>query len=346
MLTFAYPWLIVLLPLPWLVLKLWPPHAETHPAVRVPFFRELVALTGGTPQPGVVVARRGFWRMSMLVLCWILVLAALMRPQWIEPPLHQDRPTRDLLLLIDLSGSMDARDFTDAAGETVDRLAAVKQVLDDFLARRDGDRVGVIVFGDAPFTLVPFTTDLKLCRRLVQETVVGMAGPRTAFGDAIGLGITQFDRSKVKYKTMIALTDGNDTASRVPPAEAAGIAKDKGIVIHTVAIGDPTTVGEEKLDEAALRDVAENTGGGFYHALDREELADIYRRLDAIETRRIETVSFRPKTDLYWWPLGLALVATMVFAAIRLLASRIRHARLPGAAPEPDFAAPTRRAAP
>ena len=137
-----------------------------------------------------------------------------MRPQWIEPPLHRDKPARDLLLLVDLSGSMDTKDFTDPSGAKVDRLTAVKQVLDEFLARRKGDRVGVVVFGDAPFTLVPFTTDLDLAAAWCGEMQVGMAGPRTAFGDAIGLGVNLFAKSTVPAKTMIALTDGNDTASQ------------------------------------------------------------------------------------------------------------------------------------
>ena len=118
-----------------------------------------------------------------------------MRPQWVMPPVHHDRPARDLLLLVDLSGSMDTEDFTDISGKKVNRLAAVKQVLDEFLARRQGDRVGVVVFGNAPFTLVPFTTDLKLARRMLAEIQVGMAGPRTVFGDAIGLGNNMFAAS-------------------------------------------------------------------------------------------------------------------------------------------------------
>ncbi|EIM25374.1 VWA domain-containing protein [Microvirga lotononidis] len=322
MLTFAYPWLAVLLPLPLLVSWLVPPRAEHRAGVRVPFFRTLVALTGQVPGSGTVMARRGAGRTAVLILCWLLALAALMRPQWIEPPLHRDVPTRDMLLLVDLSASMDTNDFRDAQGRTVDRLTALKQVLDEFVARRHGDRVGVVVFGDSPFALVPFTTDLKLARQLVQETAVGMAGPRTAFGDAIGLGISLFDKSTVKTKTMIALTDGNDTASKMPPGEAAGVAKDRSIVIHTVAIGDPTAAGEDKLDETALKAVAARTGGGFYRALDREQLAGIYRRLDEVETRRIETVSFRPKTDLYWIPLAAALLTGMGAAALIAIKGR------------------------
>src|SRR5215831_7925588 len=227
MLSFVYPWLTLLLPVPLLVHYLVPGYQVRRSGLRVPFFGKLAALTGQQPRTGVVVSRRSLWRSVILVLCWMLAVAAVMRPQWIEPPLHHDRPARDLLLLVDLSGSMDTTDFTDASGAKVDRLTAVKQVLDDFLSRRQGDRVGVVVFGDVPFTLVPFTTDLDLCRRLVQEMQVGMAGPRTAFGDAIGLGINLFAKSTVPAKTMIALTDGNDTASRVPPAEAALVARDK-----------------------------------------------------------------------------------------------------------------------
>jgi Ca-activated chloride channel family protein len=312
MLSFAHPWLALLLPLPWLVWRFVPPYAQSRRGVRVPFFAGLVALTGLEPRPGIVVSRRGVWRSLALVLAWLLTLGALMRPQWIEPPLHKDKPARDLLLLVDLSGSMDTRDFTDPAGQQVNRLTAVKQVLDEFLAKREGDRVGVVVFGDAPYSLVPFTTDLKLCRRLVQEMQVGMAGPRTALGDAIGLGVNLFSRSTVPARTIIALTDGNDTASKVPPSDAARVAHDHKIVIHAVAVGDPAAAGEDKLDEAALKDVAQATGGGFYRALDRAQLADIYTRLDQIETRRVDTVSFRPKTDFFWLPLLAAVLLAML----------------------------------
>jgi len=330
MLSFAYPWLALLGPLPVLIWYLLPPYSDRSAALRVPFFDRLAALTGEQPHRGTAVAPRGLVKSILLGACWLLILAALMRPQWIEPPLHHDVPTRDLLLLVDLSGSMDSRDFTDPSGQKLQRLSAVKQVVGDFLEKRKGDRVGVVVFGDAPFTLVPFTTDLKLARTLLDETVVGMAGPRTAFGDAIGLGIGLFDRSTVKAKTIIALTDGNDTASKVPPAEAAGVAKDRGIVIHTVAIGDPSAVGEDKLDEKALQDVASATGGSFFRALDRAELGQIYGKLDEIETRKIETVTFRPRRDIFWLPLAAALILTLLAQAIGLV---IRHRRL---APDPE----------
>ncbi|MBI2741504.1 MAG: VWA domain-containing protein [Rhodospirillales bacterium] len=329
MLSFAYPWLAELVLLPLLVLWLLPAHAESRRGVRVPFFGLLVSLTGQQPRAGVVVGRRGRWRSASLVVCWLLAIAALMRPQWIEAPIHHDKPARDLLLLVDLSGSMDTKDFTDPSGAKVDRLTAVKQVLDEFLARRKGDRVGVVVFGNAPFTLVPFTTDLDLSRRLVGEMQVGMAGPRTAFGDAIGLGVNLFAKSTVPARTMIALTDGNDTGSSVPPADAARVARDRKITIHTVAIGDPAAAGEDKLDEAALKDVAEVTGGGFYRALDRAELSDIYRRLDQIETRKVDTVSFQPRVELFWAPL-LALVAfSMLVQASLMLRWPVVRQRVP-----------------
>ncbi|KRE06701.1 hypothetical protein ASE63_23625 [Bosea sp. Root381] len=339
MLSFAHPWIALLAPLPLLVWFALPARAERRPGLRVPFFDRLARVSGQVPYSGGVVARRHTARLIVLVLAWLMTLAALARPQWIEPALHRDMPTRDLLLLVDLSASMDTTDFVDASGKPVDRLTAVKQVLDDFLSRRKGDRVGVIVFGDAPFALVPFTTDLELSRAMLRDTAVGMAGPRTAFGDAIGLGIGRFAKSSVKAKTMIALTDGNDTISKVPPAEAAGIAKDQGIVIHTVAVGDPTAAGEDKLDEAALKEVADRTGGGFYRALDRAQLADIYRRLDEIETRRVDTVSFRPRRDIFWMPLAGVLALTLLTQGIGI-AFRHRYSRevrsnatLEGAAP-------------
>jgi len=314
MLTFAHLWIFALLPLPWLVRAVLPPRRMARVAVRVPFGDRLRAATAEGGSVSRVTKQAS--RQLVPALVWLLVLAALARPQWIAAPLTKAIPTRDLLLLVDLSGSMRQEDFTSAAGQKVDRLTAVKEVLGDFLVRRDGDRVGLVVFGDAPFLQAPFSTDLSLSRRLLDETAIGMAGPRTAFGDAIGLGVTLFDNSDAPAKTIIALTDGNDTASQVPPAEAARVAKQRGIRIHTVAMGDPTTVGEEKLDVEALRGVAQSSGGSYFFAGDRQQLVGIYAELDKIETRQVKVISHRPRNDLFYWPLLAALVLSLTEKAV------------------------------
>lgn len=297
MFTLAHPWFLVLLPLPWLVRRFLPARETGRVAVRVPFgerLAEALQQSGGdsddTRRPRQLVVP---------TILWLLVLVALARPQWIESPVVQELPTRDLLLLVDLSGSMDHKDFVNAAGKKVRRLDAVKEVLGDFLEKRKGDRVGLVVFGDAPYLQAPFSTDLSLSRRMLDETDVGMAGPRTAFGDAIGLGVNLFKDSDAPAKTIIALTDGNDTKSKLPPVEAARVAAQRKIRIHTVAIGDPASIGEQKLDEQALKEVANSADGKYFFAADRKQLQGIYAELDRIETREVKTVSHRPRRDLF-----------------------------------------------
>ena len=253
-------------------------------------------------------------------LAWVLLVVALAGPQYLEPPISRVMPTRDLLLLVDLSGSMETEDFTNSEGKTVDRLSAVKEVLDDFLTRREGDRVGLIVFGNAAFVQVPFTQDLEACRILLEETAIRMAGPRTAFGDAIGLGITLFERSDLDERVMIALTDGNDTGSKVPPAEAARIARDTGVTIHVIGVGDPRASDEEKLDKEALEVVASTTAGRYFHAADRKGLVESYDELDKLGTRDIETETYRPRLDLFHWPLGAFLLLGLIFHGSTLIA--------------------------
>ena len=308
MFVFALPWLFLLLPLPWLISRWFPARSSAPVGVRVPFGKRIAASTGSEsdsrpPQdPAAFLAG---------IIVWVLLLAALARPQW-QTSVSKNEPTRDLLLLVDLSGSMQAEDFTNAAGKKVDRLSAAKEVLGEFLIQRSGDRVGLVVFGDAAFLQTPFTADLELCRQLLDETEIGMAGPRTALGDAIGLGIELFAKSDAPAKTMIALTDGNDTKSKVPPPEAARIAAERNIRIHTVAIGDPATVGEEKLDEESLQDVAETSGGSYFFAADRQQLNGIYQELDKIETREVNTLVRQVRIDLYYWPLLAALIVALI----------------------------------
>lgn len=326
----SHPWVLVLILIPPVLRLFVPPYRESREAIRVPWFQRMAKLLQQQPSTGAVIAKSSTLVLIFFWLLWALVVLALARPQFLEPPLSRVTPTRDLMLLVDLSGSMDARDFTNSRGERVDRLTAVKEVLDEFLTRRDGDRVGLIVFGNAAFVQVPFTQDLEATRQLLEETAVRMAGPRTAFGDAIGLGITLFERSDVEFRVMIALTDGNDTGSKVPPPQAARIARDNGIVIHVIGVGDPTTTGEEKLDEEALNAVASTTGGRYFHAADRDQLEEIYAELDRIDTRPVEEETYRPRTDLFHWPLGAFMLLCLMFHAGLLLkgrsgAGRVRH---------------------
>jgi Ca-activated chloride channel family protein len=265
------------------------------------------------------VAQRGWLATGCLVAVWLCVVVALARPQWLEPPVTRTVPVRDLLLAVDLSGSMQTKDFSDARGQTVDRLTAVKQVLDGFLSRRKGNRVGLIVFGNAPFVQAPFTQDLDVCRQLLGEMRVGMAGPKTAMGDAIGLAVTVFERTEVPERVLIVLTDGNDTGSLVPPQKVAEVARDKKIVLYTVAVGDPKAAGEDKLDVATLKQMAETTGGTYSHAGNRAELEEIYRQLDALPTQEAPTISHRPRRDLFHWPLALGLLVSFVPPTILVL---------------------------
>jgi Ca-activated chloride channel family protein len=315
MYTLAHPWLLLLILLPPVLRLIVPPYRETRQAVRVPWFQRMANVLNQNPADGAAIAETKTAVLVFLCLLWIFIVLALARPQFLEAPISKVLPTRDLMLLVDLSGSMETADFTNAAGARVDRLTAVKEVLDDFLTRREGDRVGLIVFGNAAFVQVPFTQDLEATRQLLSETAVRMAGPRTAFGDSIGLGITLFERSELEQRVMIALTDGNDTGSKVPPAQAARIAQDNDIVIHVVGVGDPTATGEEKLDEEALNTVASTTGGRYFHAADRDELQEIYLELDRIDVREIESESYRPRTDLFHWPLAAFMILWLLFHA-------------------------------
>ena len=317
MLTFSYLWIFILLPLPLVLRKLSKPYQEERPAVQTPFFDELVELSGQEPGSGSIVRKQPLLRQIITGLCWLLLVAGVARPQWIEQPLIKEIPTRDLLLAVDLSGSMNTEDFTSKDGKRINRLAAVKEVLDGFLESRKGDRVGLIFFGTAPFIQAPFTEDLQLCRELLTEAQVGMAGPKTAFGDTIGLAINMFKESTVKDKLLIVLTDGNDTASKVEPVKAAEIASDNNIVIYSVAVGDPESVGEEKLDEKTLQNVAKITDGSFFRADDREELEEIYDKIDSLSTHEIETMSYRPRIDMYYWPLGVAVFFSLLMHAGR-----------------------------
>jgi len=324
MLEFDYTWLFILLPAPLLVWWLVPAYKEQQEAIRAPFFEELVDAIGKTPSSGAVILRRSWIQRLLLPLCWGLLVAALARPQWVEDPITKTESARDLMIAVDLSGSMEAMDFNDPSGEPLDRLSAVKMVLDDFMARRTGDRLGLIFFGTAAFLQVPFTQDHDTCRTLLEEAQVRMAGPQTMLGDAIGLAIKLFEKSRTVNRVLILMTDGNDTGSKIPPVKAAEIASQHDVTIYCVAIGDPETTGEQKLDETTLQQIASQTGGRFYRAIDREQLEQIYQDLEQLEPQEFETLSYRPKRALFHWPLSGALVLVLGYHLLRIWGSGLR----------------------
>lgn len=319
MYTLTYPWLLLLLFLPLIFRLLIPGIAHKELAIRVPRLDRIATALGLAPHEGATVYKESKLWLLVNWLLWGMLVVALARPQLVEPPLERVLPSRDVLLLVDLSGSMETNDFINKDDEQVNRLDAVKEVLNDFLSERAGDRVGLIVFGNSAFVQVPFTQDLEACRTLLSELQVRMAGPKTAFGDAIGLGINLFKNSDVKDRLMLALTDGNDTGSRIPPTEAAKIAGDNDITIHVIAIGDPSAVGEEKLDETTLKSVGSITGGSYFHADDQLQLQEIYKEIDKLEEQEVQKEIYYPKTDLYHLPLGLFLLSCLLLYTLRLV---------------------------
>jgi Ca-activated chloride channel family protein len=327
MLQFAYPWMLLLLPVPLLIHWLAPAHHEPRLAVYVPFMRRLARLAGARTAAGTVITRRRRLQLAQIVLAWIAVVIATARPVWLGEPITRELPMRDLLVALDLSGSMETQDFTGSSGEAAQRLTAAKEVLDRFLSRRDGDRVGLVFFGSAAFVQAPFTDDLDVVRELLDEAQVRMLGPRTVLGDAIGMAIPLFERSEVDERVLIALTDGNDTGSLVPPVRAAEIARDQGVRIFTIAMGDPQAAGEQALDEATLQAVAETTGGGYYHADDRAELETVYAELDRLTPRQVESQSYRPEHELFHWPLGFAIMVSLLYFGSVELTSMLRRSR-------------------
>jgi len=337
MLQLEYPWLLTLLPLPILVWWLLPPYGERTKAIRVPFFDELAKATRQTPARGAVILRGNWLRRVLAPLCWVLLVLALAGPQRLEPPIERTQSARDLLLAIDLSGSMATPDFLDPQGQRIDRLGAVKGVVDEFISHRTTDRIGLIVFGTNAFPQAPLTLDHVAVRELLDELRVGMAGEQTAIGDAIGVAVKMTEHSRQRERVLILLTDGNDTAGRIPAEKAADIAKANHIVIHTIGIGDPDAKGENRVDLGALKRIAIATGGRSFRGENREQLADIYALLDRMTPSKVRHSIYRPKVKLYYLPLGAALLLMVTYHLLMLgvLAPLIRRRSTSSSATSP-----------
>lgn len=327
------PWALLLLPLPYLVYRFAPPHRERTEAVRVPFFHVLSELAGVQPEEGAAIRNRHRLRLALLTAVWVLTVAALTRPVLYGEPVTVERSARDMLLAVDLSGSMDTRDLRDAAGREQRRIDVVKEVVSEFVSRREGDRLGLVVFGAAPYLQVPFTTDTRLVDTLLGESETGMAGDQTVLGDAVGLCLRVLSRSEASNRVIVLLTDGNDTGSVVPPVQSARIAARRGVTLHIVGVGDPRVAGEDGLNEDVLGQMASLTGGRYFHASDRTELASIYDELDGLEEITYESRTFTPERGVFHYPLGLAvLLMALFFAFLFARGMRRTKSRAQGAA--------------
>jgi len=315
----AAPWAFILLPLPWLVWRFMPPFRERTKAIRVPFFDTFVAAMGATPREGVVVPQRSKVDTAIAILLWLLLVIALAQPQRLGDRIEIKQAARDVILAIDISGSMDVKDFKASDGTEVQRLLAVKRVVQDFVKKREGDRVALIVFGSRAYVQSPFTEDLKTLGQLLDETSVGMAGPNTVIGDSIGLAIRTFESSKVDQRLLILLSDGSDTGSRMTPLNAATIAAQRGVSIFTIAVGDPDASPDSKyiVDVDTLQEIASRSGGEYFFAGDEKTLETVYSRIDELTPRKTQTLSYQPREALAYLPIAVAAVLLCLYALIR-----------------------------
>jgi Ca-activated chloride channel family protein len=337
MIEFVYPWAFVLLVVPVFVTLFAPAYKERKSSIKVPYFARLVDVTGEKPQSGAVLLNRNNLQRLIVAFSWLCIVTAIAKPEMIGAPINQEKSARDLMIAVDLSGSMSVEDFTlpntvkkttsntnasnTTNDEQVNRLVAVKHVLNTFVKTREHDRLGLILFGDAPYLQAPFTDDIATWQALLNESDIGMAGQSTAFGDAIGLAISVFEQSDTQNRVLIVLTDGNDTASKVPPVEAAKVAAAHDIKIYTIAIGDPTAVGEEKVDLEVLAEMANITQGKSFQALNSEELLAVYAEIDQLEPQQFDSLSFRPRVSIHHYPIVL-------FVSVYLLALFIVNMRI------------------
>ncbi len=311
-LDFAYPWVIWLLPLPLLIYWLLPGIRMRSAALFLPIFNNAVKYTGQKPRTAALVRKRNLFSWLVLTLCWIGVLLALSSPRLIGEPEYEVKTVRDFLIAADISFSMAQQDWA-IDGRKARRWDAVKQVMKEFIKKRDGDRMGLIFFGSSAYIQAPFTPDLGTVGELLEEADVGMAGQMTHIGKAITKGIELFDRDTIETKVMLLLTDGVDAGTDILPLDAAALAKKDSVIIYTIGIGDPDGKSGD-LDENTLTQIAEMTGGQYFLAKDDVRLGQIYDELDKLEPIEYQEKKNRPVTLLYYYPLAavLALLMSMI----------------------------------
>ncbi|MGQ0799881.1 MAG: vWA domain-containing protein [Pseudomarimonas sp.] len=330
MLEWAWPWVAALLPLPWLLRWMLPAAADRGGiALRLPFADEARAIANSA-------SSSRFATLPVLaMLAWVLLCIAAARPQWVGEAQDQPRSGRDLLLAVDVSGSMQAEDMR-IGGRPVDRLTAVQVVAGDFLRRRAGDRVGLLLFGQQAYLMTPLTFDLKHVDYQLQSSVIGLAGRETAMGDAIGLAVKRLRETKSKQRVLILLTDGVNTAGALNPRKASELAVAEKVRVYTVGVGgDGRQSGmlgmmfaqPEEIDEATLQEVAQRTGGRYFRARNTAELAGIYAEIERLEPSIQTGERLRPRSELFVWPLAASLLMAAFGLLGRLVAAQVAGAR-------------------
>lgn len=319
---FAWPWMWLAFPLPWLAAWLLPPRPGTSAALRVPYGTRLRGIAGSAGRP------RNLQRAGLAWLAWFLLCAAAARPQQLGEAVLPPQSGRDLMLAVDLSGSMSEPDM-ELGGRIVDRLTAAKAVIADFLDRRAGDRVSLIVFGQRAYALTPLTRDLDSVRDQLRDSVAGLAGRETAIGDAVGLAVKRLREQPEGQRVLILLTDGVNTAGVLDPLKAAELAREEGVRVHTIAFGGdggglslfglslPIGVAGDDIDETVLKELSRQTGGRSFRARDTAELAQIYGELDLIEPVEQPGKPVRPRIERYWWPLAGSLFLALLAFLLR-----------------------------
>ena len=270
----------------------------------------------------------------ILSLVWILLVTASTQPQWLGEAVNVPTEGREMMIAVDLSGSMQVEDMN-LNGRSVNRLDMLKVLLGDFIERRSGDRLGLILFGDDAYMQTPMTFDRKTVQQMLDETVLGLVGKQTAIGDAIALAVKRFDEKKESNRVLLLLTDGQNTAGKITPEQALELAVAKDITIYSIGIGADVMVQNSlfgarrvnpssELDEESLQQLADKTGGQYFRARASEDMSQIYQLLDNLEPIEQEQQQMRPLTALFYWPLGLALLLSFG----TLLASTLSNSQL------------------
>ncbi|NKB76537.1 MAG: VWA domain-containing protein [Gammaproteobacteria bacterium] len=312
MIHFEWVWLLLLIPLPLLVHSLTPPAKQEIAALKVPFYPSLVE------SDFKQASKNHRWRMLLMSSIWLLLLVSAARPQIVGDYINVPISGRDLMMAVDVSGSMQEQDILHG-NKLQTRLDAVKRVGGQFIERRVGDRIGLILFGTQAYLQVPLSLDRNTVIELLNESLIGIAGEKTAIGDAIGLSIKRLQSLESDQKVLILLTDGSNTAGTIEPSKAADLARIAKLRIHTVGIGATemevdsffgrqTVNPSRDLDETLLRHIATTTGGQYFRATDEASLGNIYALIDQLEPIEKEAQNLRPTRSLFFWPLGLALV--------------------------------------